>query len=431
MTAGTQAWSPVSVSMVELDDAPGPPGAPYERAWVVGCCAGVPVGIAEVDLRRPGAWEEALAELAVRPRPSGDVPPDVDLPHLSVVVPTIVQRTQDLRRCLASLADADYPDVEVVLVDNRTRVPDPDPLPALLGAFPHVRLVEERRPGISAARNAGIAAARGEVVVFTDDDVRVQRGWLRAVGTRFAREPALTAVTGLILPAELATPSQLHFERFYGGFGGVRTFEPLTLRRGTSRSRTEVVDAEGTVLRRFAVYGIGAYGAGANMAFRRRWLLAGHTFDLALGAGTPARGGEDLAALVDVLWSGGQIGYEPSAVVLHRHRQSPEELQRQLVGNGIGFTASLAALVTAQPRHLAHLVVQVPRAGLRLAAEAAGRLASRPRSVPTAEGPVAVAEPGDDYPRALVLHELGGMPRGPWAYVRSRRAARRWRPPGG
>lgn len=431
MTTATPAWAPVSVTVVELGSSPRPPGPPYERAWVVGCRSGVPVGITEVDLRVPDGWEGALAELGAQaPRPPYEVPADADLPSVSVVVPTIAQRTEDLERCLASLGRASYPHVEIVLVDNRTSVPETDLLPAMLARFPDVRLVAERRPGISAARNAGLAAATGDVVVFTDDDVRVQPEWLHAIGARFAREPELTAVTGLVLPAELATPSQLHYERFYGGFGGVRTFEPLTLRPAATRGRIEVVDESGAVRRSFAVYGVGAYGAGANMAFRRSWLLDGHDFDLALGAGTKARGGEDLAALVGVIWSGGRIGYEPSAVVLHRHRQSPEDLRRQLVGNGLGFTASLASLVAADPRHLLALASQVPVAAVRLASEARRRLRDRPVEAADAAAPLAVGEPGDDYPRSLVLLELGGMPRGPWAYLRSRLATRHWQPVG-
>jgi cellulose synthase/poly-beta-1,6-N-acetylglucosamine synthase-like glycosyltransferase len=52
------------------------------------------------------------------------------------------------------------------------------------------------------------------------------------------------------------------------------------------------------------VYGVGAFDAGANMAFRRTALEKIGGFDVALGAGTPARGGEDLAALISVLWAG-------------------------------------------------------------------------------------------------------------------------------
>ena len=95
-------------------------------------------------------------------------------------------------------------------------------------------MVRERRPGISAARNAGVAAATGEIIAFTDDDVRVDPLWLRAIGERFASDSAIEAVTGLILPAELETPAQVWFERYYGGFSGERTFAPLTLKAADS-----------------------------------------------------------------------------------------------------------------------------------------------------------------------------------------------------
>jgi hypothetical protein len=261
-------------------------------------------------------------------------------------------------------------------------------------------------------------------VVFTDDDVRVDPGWLRAVGERFVRQPELEAVTGLILPAELETPAQIFFERYYGGFSGERAFAPLTLAAEPGllgRSRVTVRDAAGEPVRKVALYGVGAYGAGANMAFRRATLRRLGGFDLALGTGTPARGGEDLAILVDLLWRGGRVGYEPAAVVHHQHRREYAELVHQLRGNGLGFTAMLASVVSRDPRHLLALGVQLPLAAGRLVAQSVRRLRGRRAG---AAGPALAAAPL--YPSELVRHEIAGMPRGPWAYICSRRAVRDW-----
>ena len=421
---------PVRVEVVDLE-GPLPeltPSEHYRGAWVVGRRGGVPVGVVEIDLTRPPA-EIAQQLQALRELPSGATaaaPVDESaLPLISVVVPSVVARPADLARCLASLEQLRYPRYEILLVDNRRGPTDDDPVPALVAGHPHVRVLRERRPGISAARNAGLAGADGDVVVFTDDDVQVDPGWLTAFGRRFALDPRLEAVTGLILPAELESPAQLYFERYYGGFSGERTFAPLTLAAGhgtVGRARVTVRDAAGRPVREFALYGIGAYGAGANMAFRRDALLARGGFDVDLGTGTPARGGEDLAALIDLLWDGGTLGYEPAAVVHHRHRRDLPELEHQLDGNGVGFTAMLTSLVRRDPGHLVGLSAQLPLAARRLGAQSLGRL--RGRSTRPDDPQDGRQQDAPQFPQGLVLTELRGMTRGPAAYRRSRRAGR-------
>jgi cellulose synthase/poly-beta-1,6-N-acetylglucosamine synthase-like glycosyltransferase len=336
-----------------------------------------------------------------------------------VVIPTIAVRIDELFGCCRALGAQSYPDFEIIVVDNRPGdVAGPDL--AELSELPRTRVVREPTPGISAARNKGIAIAHGEIVAFTDDDVQPGHDWLRAIGRRFASEPELDGVTGLILPAELDTASQVWFERFYGGFGGQRTFEPLTLHAARSTgflnaARVAATDPAGNERRRFAVYGIGGYGAGANMAFRASTVSGLGGFDLALGVGTPARGGEDLAILVSILWQGGRIGFEPSAVVYHRHRRLYAELRHQLIGNGVGFTAMLASLIADDRRHLLSLAAQVPVAVKKMALQRLPKLRSGSRE------PAPAHTTQRHYPRKLLLWELSGYPRGPLAYRRSRR----------
>jgi hypothetical protein len=328
--------------------------------------------------------------------------------------------------CIAELDAIDYPDFEVILVDNRRRLPVPDPLPELVAGRPRLRIVREPRPGISAARNAGVAAARADIVAFTDDDVRVDRQWLRAIGLRFARDRRMDAVTGIILPAELDSPAQIWFERYYGGFSGQRSFLPLTLKvldvtgSAARRARVVVTAPDGQEVRRFAIYGVGAYGAGANMAFRRSALARVTGFDVALGTGTQSRGGEDLATLISVLWHGGVVGYEPAAVVHHRHRREYDELKQQLRGNGIGFSAMLTSLIAHDVAHLAGIGSQFPLALRQFFKQGAARLRETSRPATGTGG----ATPA--YPRELQLHEFSGFPRGPLLYTRSRLKARQW-----
>lgn len=421
----------------DLTDPDGP-----TVAMVIGYRDGVPVGTLDITLTTDADAARAqlapLVDAAVRAHSEPAVP-DAELPRISVVVSTVVDRHEDLGKLLDGLAVLDYPDVQVVLVDNRVRLPEVDPLPALL-AGRDVTFVRESRPGLSAGRNAGVAAATGDVIAFTDDDVRVEPTWLRNLGSRFARDPELDLVTGLILPAELETDAQIWFEAYYGGFSGERTFAPVSLEAAPGLpfalrgSRIVARDADGGELRRFAVYGIGAYGAGANMAFRREAVARIGGFDAALGAGSPAKGGEDLAAFIDVLWTGGRMAFEPTAVVHHRHRRTLDELHRQLHGNGLGFTAMLTSLVVRDRRHLASLGYQVPLAVRSMVAQSLRRLTGRgaPHDEPTTGASVAgidliadvPAVPTPEHPRSLVVQELRGFPKGPAAYFRSRR---KWR----
>jgi glycosyltransferase involved in cell wall biosynthesis len=423
---------PSRVAYVDLDvPLPAFADGVYETAMVIGGRRGVPVGVVEIDLLRgPDDISDQLAALLALPSPSGawmdEEIADGALPAITVVVPTIVARIDGLARLLEGIAAVDYPDLEVILVDNRRNIPTGDALPALVAGRVGVRVIREPQPGISAARNAGAAAARGEIVAFTDDDVVVDRNWLRAIGRRFILEPELQAVAGLILPAEMETPSQIWYERYYGGFGGTRTFVPVTLKAPLSLSRVlrgsqvEVTGQDGTVSNSFSVYGVGAYVAGANMAFRKDALIKRGGFDLNLGTGTAARGGEDLASMIDILWTGGTVGFEPASVVHHRHRREFDELVHQIQGNGVGFTAMITSLILQDRRHLVSLVSQLPRAAKGMLLYSLTRLNKKPVDDTTAKEDASDA----GFPRSLVLHELRSYFVGPFAYNRSWRSNR-------
>jgi len=397
----------------------------YDRALVIGARRGIPVGVADIDLRQdPGSVADQMAALLAMPEQSGswaDFPVgDAELPMISVVVPTIFERADELERLLDGFMKLDYPNVEFIIVDNRRTVPGNDILPELIDGKPSVRLVRAQHPGISAARNVGAAAARGDIVAFTDDDVAVDRNWLRAIGRRFVLQPELQAITGLVLPSELETPSQIWYERYYGGFGGIRTFAPVTLRSSRSSthllrgSQVEATGPDGVARTPFSIYGIGAYAAGANMSFRRSALTEIGGFDLSLGTGTPARGGEDLASIINILWLGGAVGFEPAAVVHHRHRRDFVDLVSQLRGNGLGFTAMLTSLIHHDPRHLVSLGSQLPRAAGRIALYSTSRLFRRGASTRSAATALS-----SHYPRSLVLHEVSNYLAGPLAYRKS------------
>ena len=378
--------------------------SPYVAAWILVCRAGRPLGSIQLPLdgTRISAQrlEQEISERVVDVSTSEPYAPSAALPRASIVIPTAMSRLEQLRRCVRSLTELDYPDYEVIVVDNR-------PAGAAPVQLPGVRVIRETRPGISAARNRGLAEATGDVVAFTDDDVEVDVRWLRALGDRFTESPELAAVTGLVVPAELETPAQIFFEQ--SGSGLDRGYAALTFERaGRFQIRRRNLD-DGTELIH-SLYEMGELGLGSNMAFRTDALREAGGFDEALGTGTPTRGGEDLAILVALLDSGRRLGYEPAAIVHHTHRASIEDLERQIYGYGLGFTAMLTAVALRRPRHFVGLAAVVPTWLRSLRDPDSAKRANRT----------------DDFPTELGGTELRGMLAGPVAYLRARMMQRRW-----
>lgn len=230
-------------------------------------------------------------------------------------------RTADLETCLEALYKLEYPNFEVVIIDN---APSDDSTEHLVRQkYPQAHYVRELRPGLSWARNRSILEANGEIIAWTDDDVIVDPGWLMALVKAYADNPEAVAVTGLVVPYELETESQWLFER-HGGFN-----------RGFERKAWRVWNNTIT----WHLLGAGQYGTGANMSFRRSVFARIGSFDPALGAGTVTQGAEDLEMFFRVLKEGYELVYEPAALVRHRHRRNYEQLRSQLESDGIALYA--------------------------------------------------------------------------------------------
>jgi glycosyltransferase involved in cell wall biosynthesis len=309
---------------------------------------------------------------------------------ISVVIATH-DRTESLLRCLSSVSRLDYPAFDVVVVDS---APHSDATAQALSGhtgFPFpVSYLRVSRPGLALAHNAALPAVTGDVVAITDDDVEVDPNWLAALTAAFAESDA-TCVTGLILPAELETGAQLLVEQV-GGYS-----------RGFTRQVfTGGMPAPGPLF----PFTAGRFGSGANMAFRADWLTANGGFDPATGAGSPARGGDDLTAFLKVIIDGGTLVYEPAAIVRHWHRRDYEGMRRQAFGYGMGLGAYLAASVRERPALLGSM--------LRRSAPALRHLLSA--------GSVKNAGRDESFPRELIWRERAGIVAGPLAY-----AVGRWR----
>ena len=251
---------------------------------------------------------------------------DALLPPISVIVCTR-DRHLALERCLHALAQLDYPDYEVVVVDNCSRTLGTRRIVSQSG----FRYVREDRPGLDWARNRGIEEAQYDIIAYVDDDALASPSWLRGIAHAFTQQDIM-AVTGIVLPAEIETRAQLDFES-YGGMS--KGFIGYTIRRNELSQRDQ--------------FRASNWGVGANMAFRRSVFEAVGVFDIALDVGTATNGGGDIEFFYRVVAAGHALRYEPAAVVRHVHRRDSAALERQIYNNGHSYPAYLMTIARNEP----------------------------------------------------------------------------------
>ena len=308
---------------------------------------------------------------------------------VSVVIATY-DRPDMLRRCLASIvAQRTTRPVQIVVVDNH---PASGVTRDVVEEFPRVQLVEEERPGLSYARNRGIAAATGDIIICTDDDVTCPPDWVERLLVPF-RQRDVMVVTGNVLPASLETEAERLFEK-YGGLG--RGFTPFKVdREWFARGRRAVPTWW--------------LGCTANAAFRARIFRSPDIglMDEALGAGSPTGCSEDTYVFYRVLQAGFAISYEPRAYVWHHHRATLEALRRQIYSYSKGHVAYHLTtwLRDGDFRGLVRVLFELPVTHTR-------------RAVDRLRG-------ASDYPMSLLVLEVLGNLAGPVALWRARRRVRR------
>lgn len=227
--------------------------------------------------------------------------------RVSVVVATY-NGARTLNACLDSLQRLNYPDYEIILVDDGST----DRTPEIAKKFPSVRYVRQENLGLSAARNAGIAAATGEIVAFTDDDCLVDPSWLARMVDAFDASERPGFVTGQV------RSDVEDRRRAWLAVSVTDHVAPRALRRGDDPRR---------------------FGHGANMGWRRDVLEQIGGFDDFLGVGSPLRAAEDVDAWWRALEAGETGWYTPDAVVVHRQWRGRREMLRSYYGYGIGAGA--------------------------------------------------------------------------------------------
>jgi len=364
-----------------------PDGTRVRRAWLLVRSGVRPVGTLVLDVPVEGltASQVGAAVRARFPSPPDPLPSTVDLVPPAVVICTR-GRPAALARALASLRAQTLAPVRVIVVDSGA-----EGGPVLAAAREaDAEYLPVAAPGLARARNAALRHCPDQPIAWLDDDELADRHWLAEAARALAQRPDADVVCGAIIPAELETPAQVWFEALGGMLVG-RGFTEATF---------------GPAGRDFhPFYPRPPVGAGANMVTRPGVAERVGGFHPALGAGTPARGGEDTLFFALVLRAGGTVLYRPSLLTRHFHRREPAQLHMQLHGYGTGLTAMYAALVHRRPATLPSLLALAPRALRDVATPA------------RTGGELAQAVP------APIRHALRrGMLAGPLAYLRGLRA---------
>ena len=214
-------------------------------------------------------------------------------PRISVVVCTY-NGARTLRETLGHLQLLNYADYEVIVVNDGSR----DQCAAIASEF-NVRLITTENRGLSSARNTGLAAATGEIVVYLDDDAYPDSDWLAYLAATFC-STSHVAVGG----PNIAPPWD----------GDIAEC---------------VVNAPGGPVHVLLSDTEAEHIPGCNMAFRKSSLQAIGGFDTAFRVA-----GDD----VDVCWRiqqrGWTIGFSPAAIVWHHRRNSAFAYWKQQQGYG-------------------------------------------------------------------------------------------------
>ncbi|GAB4479215.1 MAG: glycosyltransferase [Anaerolineae bacterium] len=235
-------------------------------------------------------------------------------PFVSAIIP-VYNDAARLALCLEALAAQTYPAdrFEVIVVDNGSaEAPE-----AVVSRFPNARLLMEPQPGSYAARNLGLAHARGECLAFTDSDCIPAANWLERGIAALHRQPNTGLVGGCIelFPADPAHPT------------------PAELYEILTAFRVE------TMVERFY------FSPTANLfTFRHVFERVG-PFNAAL----PSAGDSDWGQRVHA--AGYRLVYDEDVVVRHPARHSVKELRLKAARVAVGLDLKRRLRGETTPRH--------------------------------------------------------------------------------
>jgi glycosyltransferase involved in cell wall biosynthesis len=224
-------------------------------------------------------------------------------PFLSVIIPTY-QRPKQLTACLKGLERQRYPKnrYEVIIVDDGSEQP-PEAAVDALRNYIDITLLIQSKSGPAAARNTGALQARGEFLVFTDDDCIPDVNWLHQLAVRFAHRPrcavggrTINALTGNLY----ANATQLLIDYMFSYYNR----DPDNARFLTT----------------------------SNLAVPADIFFAMEGFDTAF----PSAAGEDREFCANWLHRGHRLVFAKEVVVFHSHLLTFSDFLRQHFNYGCG-----------------------------------------------------------------------------------------------
>jgi glucosyl-dolichyl phosphate glucuronosyltransferase len=208
---------------------------------------------------------------------------------VSIIISTR-NRSEGLRRTLRSLADCDVLlgwDVEAIIVDNASSDPTEEVVRSVHSPRINYKYAYESKIGLSHARNAGLSCSEGDIILFTDDDVLVDKSWIIELATPI-RNARCEAAVGLVSIAP----------------GLIRPWMTPTHRGWLASSIDAQIPNEPTSL------------VGANMGISRSVLSKVPEFDTELGSGALGAG-EDTLFGWQLIEAGYRIEFNEKARVAH------------------------------------------------------------------------------------------------------------------
>jgi GT2 family glycosyltransferase len=277
------------------------------RTVFVGGCSGVFVFAWTDEWHRGGCdiddWDFGLTQRNRQPKPALTAvrnafrhipfPADVGWPRVSVVVCTH-NGSRTIRNTLDALADLDYPDHEVIVVDDGSSDESAD-----FAAAYRVRVIRTPNRGLGAARNTGMEAATGSIVAYIDDDAYPDPQWLKYIAWTFLTT-SYVGVGGPNIPPHDDGPIAECVAYAPGG--------PIHVLLSAEEAE---------------------HIPGCNCAFRRECLKVIGGFDPIFRAA-----GDDVDLCWRLMERGWKIGFQPGAMVWHHRRNSLRTYWRQQRGYG-------------------------------------------------------------------------------------------------
>ncbi len=278
-----------------------------------------------------------------------------DSSFVSIVIPTR-NRAKLLKETVDSLLAQDYPanSYEIIVVDDGSTDDTPQKMRAFqAGCDPSVKYVRQPAACANAARNAGIRAARGDLIVLADDDIEAPDDWLRALVECAQRNPQADCIGGRI---------KLRFEGKPPRFCGREPFGDTELDLGDEEKETRLVWSANMAVRRSAFERIGLLNESLFVA------------------------GDEEEWELRLLDAGGRIIYTPDAWVWHRRTQDDLRFWRMVrvrfrrgraqvvFAHAVGRSYRVRTELLAVARSLAHAARRWCAAGLLTASLQAGRI---------------------------------------------------------